>query len=203
MKEKYNINSTTLGIIMLYADNYEKHLRLREISRRVGIDVKAVRRQLLKLRHDNIILSEPNGKNVEYMLNLNNQAGKFLIISAEAYKSLLFIESKFIIKKLIGVLDFESDSIVILFGSFVKGAEDKKSDIDLLVFGNTKPNAEDIALAGAVISRKISINYFKMANFRNMLVSHDTILLEAISNHILLKGIDIFCWNLWDYYEKK
>lgn len=203
MMEKYNINSTTLGILGLYANNYAERLRLREVSRRIDIDVNAVRRQLLKLRHDNIMLSEQNGRNVEYRLNLGNRAVKFLIIMAEAYRSVLFIENRFIIKKMIGILDLEADDIMILFGSFAKGKEDMDSDIDLLVFGRKKPDEEKVALAGAAIDRKISVNYFNMDDFSDMLAHQDTLLKEAISGHILLKGIDAFCECLWDYYGKR
>jgi hypothetical protein len=57
--------------------------------------------------------------------------------------------------------------------------------------------------AGSLIGREISVKSSNKKRFLEGLKSNDPLVREAVSNHILLKGIDDFCDIMWRYYAGK
>ncbi|VVB61548.1 Nucleotidyltransferase domain protein [uncultured archaeon] len=202
MKEKYNINQTTLKILGLYRNNYKISLHVRAIARETNVDVKAIQLQLRRLERANILSSALKGKNKEYRLNLSNFATKYYMAMAEAFFTITFLDKNFQIKKVINEINGKIDGIVLLFGSFAKGYATKESDIDIFVITDKKFDKSAIEEAGDMIGRKISVKSSGKREFLDDLKNFDPLISEVALAHITLKGMDDFCDIMWNYYAR-
>lgn len=202
MMEKYNINQTTLKILSLYINDYEKVLHLREIARETGIDVKAIQLQLKRLEGINILASTLRGRNKEYRLNLDNSTTIYYLLLAEAFNSIRIVEGDFLIKKIVGEMKDRIEGAIILFGSFAKGTATEESDIDLFVLAEKGLDKTVFAEVGSLIGREISVKSAGREEFLKGLEEKDPLIMEVVLNHAVLKGIDDFCNLMWRYYAK-
>lgn len=200
MMEEYNINQTTLKILGLYSNDYNKRLHLREIARETEVDVKAVQLQLKKLEKTNILSSVLRGRNKEYRLNLSNSITRYYMVMAETFASVRYLRRNFLIKKIVDEIGSKIDDTIVLFGSFAKGQATKGSDVDLFVISDKKPNRAVAEEAGDVVGRRVSVKFATQKQFVNGLLKKDPLISEVASNHIILKGVDDFTGTMWRYY---
>jgi len=203
MMEKYNINKTTLNILGLFLGNYRRSLHVREIARDVGVDVKAVGLQLRRLENINVLSSIIKGRNKEYRLKLDNLVAKYYMILAETFASIRFLEKNFLIKRLMSETGDKIEGTTVLFGSFAKGEMTEESDIDLFIISDRKTDAGVIRETGSLIDREVNLKSTSMKQFLNGLMDNDPLIMEVISNHIVLKGIDDFCEIMWRYNARR
>ncbi|MCW4048930.1 MAG: nucleotidyltransferase domain-containing protein [Candidatus Bathyarchaeota archaeon] len=201
--EKYSINKTTLKILGLFLGDYRRSLHVREIARDVGVDVKAVGLQLRRLEDINVLSSIVKGRNKEYRLKLDNLVAKYYMILAETFASIRFLEKNFLIKKLMSETGDKLEGTTVLFGSFAKGEMTEESDIDLFIISNRKPDADGIRETGSLIDREVNIKSTNMKQFLNGLMDNDPLIMEVVSNHIVLKGIDDYCEIMWRYNARQ
>jgi predicted nucleotidyltransferase len=200
MMEKYNINQTTLRILGLYKDDYKRSLHLREISRRIGVDVKSIQLQVKRLEKTNVLTSLLKGRNKEYQLNLGNLSVKYYMVMAEAFASINFLQRNFLIKKIVDEIGHSIDGVVLLFGSYAKGAAVRGSDVDLFVIAERKPNWRVFQEVGDLIDREVTMKSADKRQFIDGLKNNDPLVREVVSDHLTLKGIDDFCEIMWRYY---
>jgi predicted nucleotidyltransferase len=108
----------------------EKKIHLRELSRRTGLNLMGVQRELKNLLAAGIVLEERSGNQKLYTLNR---------------KSPIYDELKMIIVKTAGVADEVRKALeplkdkiykAFIYGSFATGTYDSESDIDLAVIGD-------------------------------------------------------------------
>lgn len=199
MMEKYNINKTTLKILGLFLGDYRRSMHVREIARDVSVDVKAVGLQLRRLENINVLSSIIKGRNKEYRLKLDNLVAKYYMILAETFASIRFLEKNFLIKKLMSETGDKIEGTTVLFGSFAKGEMTEESDIDLFIISDRKTDAGVIRETGSLIDREVNLKSTSMKQFLNGLMDNDPLIMEVVSNHIVLKGIDDFCEIMWRY----
>ena len=203
MMEKYNINKTTLRILGLFLGDYRRSMHVREIARDVGVDVKAVGLQLRRLENINVLSSIIKGRNKEYRLKLDNLVAKYYMILAETFASIRFLEKNFLIKRLMSETGDKLEGTTVLFGSFAKGEMTEESDIDLFIISDRKPDADVIRETGSLIDREVNIKSTNMKQFLDGLMDNDPLMMEVVSNHIVLKGIDDFCEIVWRYNARQ
>ncbi len=203
MMEKYNINKTTLKILGLFLGDYRRSLHVREIARDVGVDVKAVGIQLRRLENINVLSSIIKGRNKEYRLKLDNLLAKYYMILAETFASIRFLEKNFLIKRLMSETGDKLEGTTVLFGSFARGEMTEESDIDLFIISSRKPDAGVIRETGSLFDREVNIKSTDMKQFLNGLMDNDPLMMEVVSNHIVLKGIDDFCEIMWRYNARQ
>jgi hypothetical protein len=203
MMNNYNINQTTLKILALYRSNYATAFHVREVARKIKVDVKAVQLQLRMLENVNVVLSIVKGRNKEYRLNLDNYIVKYYMILAETFASITYVGGNFEIKKFISEAIDQICGCVVLFGSFAKGEMTLASDIDLLVISDRKPDIDAVVEVGKLIGREISVKSITEEIFLEGLMNGDPLIREVISNHITLKGIDTVCNAMWLYHTKR
>lgn len=201
MKE-YNINQTTLKVVLLYANDYRKPLHLREIARATQVDVKAIQLQLKKLERMNIVLSNMRGRNKEYLLNLDNVTTKYFLVMAETLASAHFLQNNFRIKKMIGEMGPLLHGIVLLFGSFAKRRATRESDIDLFVVTDKEIDRRAVLSGGDLIGRTINIKASGRTQFEKSMREKDPLVSEVLSDHVVLKGVDDFCDIMWRYHRE-
>jgi len=203
MMEKYNINKTTLKILGLFLGDYSRSMHVREIARDVGVDVKAVGLQLRRLENINVLSSIIKGRNKEYRLKLDNLVAKYYMILAETFASIRFLEKNFLIKRLMSETGDKLEGTTVLFGSFARGEITEESDIDLFIISDRKPDADVIRETGSLIDREVNIKSTDMKQFLDGLMDNDPLIMEVVSNHIVLKGIDDFCEIVWRYNARQ
>lgn len=201
--EKYNINKTTLKILGLFLGDYSRSMHVREIARDVGVDVKAVGLQLRRLENINVLSSIIKGRNKEYRLKLDNLVAKYYMILAETFASIRFLEKNFLIKRLMSETGDKLEGTTVLFGSFAKGEITEESDIDLFIISDRKPDADVIRETGSLIDREVNIKSTNMKQFLDGLMDNDPLMMEVVSNHIVLKGIDDYCEIMWRYNARQ
>lgn len=200
MKEKYNINQTTLNIIGAYTGDYLSQLHLRQIARYVNVDVKAVQMQLKKLEGLNIVQSNVKGKNKEYSINLDNPLAKYYLILSEIRKSIMLLGDNFTLKKIVKSAIHTDIGSFVFFGSYAKGNPTKESDIDIMLIGYKDPKkAIDSAKS---VSSRVSIKVMSNRAFSDGLFKKDPLVVEVLRNHVIAIGAENFCGILWDYYAK-
>lgn len=201
--EKYNINKTTLKILGLFLGDYSRSMHVREIARDVGVDVKAVGLQLRRLENINVLSSIIKGRNKEYRLKLDNLVAKYYMILAETFASIRFLEKNFLIKRLMSETGDKLEGTIMLFGSFAKGEITEESDIDLFIISTREPDADVIRETGSLIDREVNIKSTDMKQFLDGLMDNDPLMMEVVSNHIVLKGIDDYCEIMWRYNARQ
>ena len=84
--------------------------------------------------------------------------------------------------------------ILIVFGSYAKGTQTEKSDLDILIIAQTKEQAQEIetSLKRAYTKQRKSITFLKTDDFKEM-ISHPqdfNVGNEAKKHHIILHGIE-------------
>ena len=202
MMKNYNMNQTTLRILRLFADDYRGSHHLRAIARRVNVDVKAVQLQLRRLEESNVVSSVLVGRNKEYHLNLSNLITRYYMILAETSSSIDYLHRNFAIKRVLDEIGDRTEGILILFGSFAKEQVTRDSDVDIFLVSNTQLDREAIRRAGDLIDREINIDAATERDFKGGLEEHDPLIVEVVSNHIILKGVDGFCDIMWRFHAR-
>lgn len=202
MLSEYNINQTTLKILGLYANDYNKSLHLRQIAREIGVDVKAVLMQLKRLEQANILSSAVKGRNREYTLNKGNIITRQHMVMAEIFASARYLQDNFLIKKVASEIGPLADGPVLLFGSFAKGQANKDSDIDLFFITDKKIDRKAIIEISRLLDRDINVQSAGKSRFLEGLYSQEPLMMEVVANHIVLKGADEFCDMMWQYYAR-
>jgi hypothetical protein len=93
------------------------------------------------------------------------------------------------LKEFVDLLDARS---VILFGSYAKGTETKKSDIDIIVVSG-QDKAEKLALTFKTkYSIKISPVVIKLSDFKNIKKDNEAFYKDLVRFGIVLDGLDFF-----------
>ena len=118
-----------LKIINYLGKHLEKRFTMHELSKLLNIPYASFHRTIQQM--DNLILTETVGNSKTIRLNAQNPVVKaYLIISSDEEKK-EFLEKQPIIRKISN--EINTNEVVLLFGSYAKGKETEKSDIDLLI----------------------------------------------------------------------
>jgi len=108
-------------------------------------------------------------------------------------------KKKFLGKKpLARILDnsIGTDDIVVMFGSYAKQKETKKSDIDIMVINRSGKKSVNFSEFMLVHRKKVNPIYLKTGEFSTMLKdSSENVVKQALKAHIVLNNPQGF-WNL-------
>jgi len=200
-----NITNLGEGIIGLYRNDYLKILYVRKMAKLLGKSHVSLLPYLKKLEKGKILKSEISGRNKIYKLNLDNNLTKEHIIIAEKQRTLKFIEKEFFIKKIYDeILNLNLNGGMILFGSYVSGSYNKKSDIDLFYIGKIKEKEKmELKNLGKIYKKQIHLTVMNMKQFNKALENNVILIKEIIKNHLILQNPDIFINSLWRHYNGK
>ena len=146
---------------------------------------------LKTFRKNNILISEKEGRNKNYKLNLNNEITKNSLIITELLRTNNYLKKNKIIKTLL----FTNKSLI-LFGSYANNTQKTNSDIDLFLIGKlTEKEKQELKKISQTLNMEINIksqNKFEI----NPLTK------EIIQNHIVLSNAEEFVNNLWNHYNE-
>ncbi|MCR4327267.1 MAG: nucleotidyltransferase domain-containing protein [Nanoarchaeota archaeon] len=133
--------------IFIRLDKSEMHQR--ELERILGINQTNIRRALLKMESENLVDKKEVGKSKIYFVKDSLEARIYTQI-VENYKLIKAIEKPKIRKvleeiyKKILLNKINSDSVIVLFGSYAKNRETKNSDIDIYLNSNSRKEKDEI-----------------------------------------------------------
>ena len=179
-----------LEVLSLYLSNYFGQFYLREISRLASLSLRTTQETANFLVKQKILKSQKHGKNKYFSLNHENVAAKFLLLQAEIYKTLNFLQKHPEIKSFIK--EIKGSFLAILFGSFASGSWKFNSDIDLLMAGGKK---EELPLH--LLPYKTHLINIPEDSFALALEKKEPLLGEIAENHIILNNHSFYLNSRW------
>lgn len=155
--------------------NPNAKMRVREIEKKLKLPLPSVIRYCKELKKEGILTTIAIGKSVFY--TANKTSSNFLL-----EKKLYNLKSLYA-SGLVDYLKTElSNPSIIVFGSYAKGEDNEKSDIDLYI---ETPSKKDINLRDFEGILKRNIQIFRHKNFFEI---KNKELMNNIANGILLNG---------------
>lgn len=163
----------TLRVMELFFNYPERRFHLRELERLSGLSMPGVRKIVQKLEKENLLLSKKENVVKNYYAARNE---KFISLK-RAYNLYSIFTS--------GLLNFlkeiyEEPESIILFGSFSKGEDISKSDIDIAII-TRKQEAADLSVFEKKLGRKIRLYEIKIEKA-------EPEFLNTLANGIILYG---------------
>ena len=154
-----------------------KHLR--QIAKELNIPLTTVMRLSRSLVDESVLDFREIGKSKQFFLKDTLESLVYEHM-AEHYKKLKILQKPLIRKVVQEVLEIAKENqLIILFGSYAKGLEDKDSDIDLYV--ETKSTVLKKKLES--ISDKLSV---KIGKFNG----DSALAKEIIKNHVIIQNVE-------------
>ncbi len=191
----YQKRNKELEIISLYRGNYKARFYLRQISKLSKLALKTCQNVLNMLENNKILKAKIEGKNKYFSLNLDNIKSKSYLLQAEIYKTDAFLERYQQFKTF--MKSFNTNVLLIIFGSFAKLKADKNSDLDLLVIKKKKTK-----LSFYLLPYKIHQINLSETSFIKAVKKQETLIKEIEENHIILNNHSFYVNIMWDYYGK-
>ncbi len=156
-----------LKVVEVFFKNPNKSFHIRELSRITGLSPTGIIKIIKKLKQENLLVSKKEKVTEEIKPTFND---KFYLIK-RLYNIYSLYDS--------GLIDFlkgfyEEPKVIILFGSYSKGLDTEKSDIDICVITN-KDDLPDLKTFERKLNRKINVINPRIKNmkkeFKNSLIN--------------------------------
>ena len=160
---------------------------LRGISTKLGINHMRVIRKIKHLEKENVVDYVIEGRNKIYFLKESPEARNYVFMSQNYILTKLLLKYPFLREIILKIQKDRKIKFACLFGSYSKGNETKKSDVDIYI------EISDLNLKKeySKLDSKFSIKIGKWDK-NNLLIK------EIISNCILIKGGDIYYERIFD-----
>ncbi len=191
----YQNGNRELNVISLYTGNYNSRFYLRQISRLVKIPVKTCQTTLASLEKERILKGKIEGKNKYFSLNLDNIQTKSYLLKAEIQKTENFLEKYPEFKTFLKSVN--TNSTLIVFGSFARFKAGKNSDLDLFIISGKKSN-----LPFHLLPYEIHQNRLSEESFKKTIIEKEPLIKEIEENHIILNNPSSYVNIIWEYYAK-
>ena len=158
----YLFNKTRRGLLALLFGRPDESFYVNQIVQRLGSGSGAVQRELKMMTEAGIVVRERKGNLVYYQANSNSP---------------IFNELKNIVRKTFGVADVIRDSlapiskkirVAFIYGSVARSADDKASDIDIMIIGEVSfaDVSSAISPAEKTIQRETNPVVYPAAEFK-------------------------------------
>lgn len=193
VSEMGNITQKWVNVLIPFLSDYRDKKSVSKIARESGVPQQTVSRILNFLSNDGLINYSMDGRNKLFYFS-GEEKVKMIINILENQMALNFLLKN---KKIAVVInDFlKEGSGVILFGSYASGKSDKKSDLDLVVFG-----CKNIDEISDRYSMKINVHSVSFSDFRKELKSKNPLSLEILKNHIIFGSVSNVVDIFWEVY---
>lgn len=181
-----------LKIINYLGKNLGERFTMHNLSKRVNIPYASFFRTVQKM--GDLLNIEIIGRSKTIFLNTTNPILKAYLAISSDEESKAFLKKQPILKKMASELN--TNDMVVLFGSYAKGKETEKSDIDLLVINKDGKKSLSFSKYELLFKKQINPVFITMKEFRAML--HDkeeNVGKQALKNHVVLNNPERF-WGL-------
>ncbi|HLC57236.1 MAG TPA: nucleotidyltransferase domain-containing protein [Candidatus Nanoarchaeia archaeon] len=190
----YQKRNKELEIISLYTGDYKARFYLRQIAKLSKLPLKTCQNVLARLEENKMLRNWLEGRNKYFSLNLDNIQTKSWLLQAEIHKTDRFIANYPEIKTFLKA--FNTNSLVIVFGSFARLKADKNSDMDLLVV------SEKEKLPYHLLPYKAHQIDLSEDAFINGITAGEALMKEVEKNHIILNNHSLYINIVWGHYGK-
>lgn len=183
---------TEIAVMELFVSKILDSFTIREVSRLIKKDLKIVHTSIKRLIKKGFIIKDKhNALRLNYQMNIQDLG------YVENIRKEHFFRKNNLIKVHIGNFLNKTKNhffILLIFGSYAAGKQNKMSDIDLLaVLPEVDPKFERELKASLSTSiKKFDINVISEESFREMLQKRDelNIINETFNSHIILYGAE-------------
>lgn len=162
-----------LKVMELFFKHPERKFHLRELERLTGLSMPGVRKIARKLEKENLLISKKE-KLVKNFYASRNEKFVFLKRAYNFYSVFSSSLLDFLKEK------YDEPEAIVLFGSYSKGEDISKSDIDLAIV-TPKQISPDLSIFEKKLGRKIKLYETKIKNA-------EPEFLNALANGIILYG---------------
>ncbi len=190
-----NIQEKLLKILI----ENKKPYSINELSKIAKSDYKLVHTNVKKLLEKKLIIQNKLGNTSQIQF-----AFKFddLILKVENDRRDKISKNKYIKAIIRNLLKIENPfSIVLLFGSYAKGTQNKNSDVDICIISDNKEITRNIEMNLRLLPINLHIIDFTIEEFSSMLNSkRESVATEIVKNNIILSGIENYYRLIERYY---
>ncbi|MCK4428882.1 MAG: nucleotidyltransferase domain-containing protein [Candidatus Aenigmarchaeota archaeon] len=205
--KEVTFRSIELEILKFYLGDYLEGNYARQIARLLEKNHRTVSLALAGLEEKGILNHKMVGRVKEYYINFESPLTRDYLINAEFLQNMKFMEKHFFYKKLLTELtpNLLMSAPVILFGSYAKGEETSRSDIDLLIIRDGNENK----VMGAIKefadrhNKEVHLHKMKKEDFESGLKEKDHFVIEILKNHIIWNNSPLFVDIFWRYFYGK
>ena len=186
-----------LKIICYLGKHLQESYTMHELSKLLNIPYASFYRTIQQMK--DILIIKEIGKSKTITLNLHNPVIKSHLVVASDEENKEFLKKQSTIKKISEEL--ETQNIVLVFGSYAKGNETEKSDVDILVIN--KDGKKDLSFSKyeLLFKKKINPIFINVKEFKNMLKDkEENVGKQAVKDHIILKNPEQFWGCVLDVF---
>lgn len=180
MLERLFTSKTRVKLLseMLLSSDREYHIR--ELSRIIDISPIYVQKELKNLQSLGLLTSRKQGNMVLYVLD------KSSTISDDLKR--IFLKTEVVGTEILKSLDKSKIQYALIYGSFAKGVETTKSDIDLLVIGDIDEDVllKSVSKAEGKVGREISYVLWTPKEFAQKARQKIPLLLEILKTDVVM-----------------
>ncbi len=188
MYDKLNITENHLQVLSLFTNGFDREYYIREVEKLLKISPRTAQLILEDLENKGILESKTKGKIKAYTLKRNTSSQRYILF-AEHYKTIVFFEKNLIIKEIIEKISTFISGIGIVFGSYVKNAANKESDLDIFIAGEYDKN--EIKKVSQTYGIEISAKCYPLKTFEKN-INNDVLLKEILKNHVIFLNLEQF-----------
>ena len=176
-------------IINYLGKNLGKSFTMHALSKLLQIPYASFYRTIQKMKE--ILIIEVVGKSKTIRLNIENPVVKAHLIVASDEEKKEFLKKQLIIRKIIS--DLDTQDVIVLFGSYAKGKQTEKSDIDILVINKDGKKSVSFSKHELLYKKKINPIFITKKEFKKMLKDkEENVGKQALKDHIILNNPEKF-----------
>ena len=185
-----------IAIMELFVADPRKRYSIRDISKTIGKQYAPVHTAVQRLIKKRALKKQRIGHTDYCSIDLHGDASIFCF--AEAWRAKQFIRKNkiagMIIEEVLEKLKAHF-YVLVLFGSYAKGKQTEKSDIDLLLIADNNSRAEELERTLKSVSRlskkPLHVTSMNFKDFIDMASDKETnVVNQAICNHIIFSGYE-------------
>ncbi|MBU3924282.1 MAG: nucleotidyltransferase domain-containing protein [Nanoarchaeota archaeon] len=181
-----NVTQKWVDVLIPFSSDYCGRYTASELARKTRIPQQTVSRIINGLMKINLVGYLREGKNKLFYLNLKMRNVLIMLEIVENQKMLEFNIKNPKIALILEELMVYCDSIIV-FGSYSSGGFDKKSDLDIVVFGAKSVSKFKEKMRGFNI--EINVHYSRYSEFLKTLRSGNALSLEIFKNHLIVGNV--------------
>lgn len=180
MLERLFTSSTRVKILTEVLLNSDREYHIRELSRLIGISPIYVQKELKNLQELGLLTSTKKGNMVMYTLDKNS------VISDDLKR--IFLKTEGVGAELLKRLDKKKIQYALIYGSFAKGTETTRSDVDLLVIGDIDedPVLSAVSKAEKRIGRQINYIFWTPKEFSQKARQKIPLLADILKTDVIM-----------------
>lgn len=182
----------TLRIINYLGKNLRKSFTMHELSKLVRIPYASFYRTVQRL--SDLLDIKTIGKSKTVCLKTSNPILKAHLTVSSDEERKEFLQKQPVLKKITSELN--TSEVVVLFGSYAKGKETGRSDIDLLIINKNGRKSLSFSKYELLFKKKINPLFITEKEFKKMLNDkEENVGKQALTNHIILNNPEAF-WGV-------